>query len=409
MRKLVALLLLLAFSLAPGGCSAVSPETAEPAAYVSGQAAEPGLLIPEKGTGRLIENEEARRLNAAQKRLLTDYMNACYESLAALELCDLTPLFAGTCRENAAVSNLLLSYQIAVRKMQNEDLSLSAYRYTLTCTEIEEDEEGRIRIMAMEDSTQNFTAWPGVDAQRFDAWHAFVLTEEEGRWCIADHQDSFAYVMDESNPLPETLSEAALNAYEEALLAEARHFTAQKTQTVTRAEDALTVAHAYDRTAAVAYAERYYASRNPAWPDYSVAGGNCQNFVSQSLLAGGIPMDTQGEAVWHYSGPGLGASGRSTSWAGVRSFYDYAAGNTGFGLAAAADEPFFSGAPGDVILMGPGSELRHAVIIVGLLQNTQGQTVDYLINSNTANLRHFPAAAYPYPHQVLIHILGWNE
>ena len=37
MRKLVALLLLLAFSLAPGGCSAVSPETAEPAAYVSGQ------------------------------------------------------------------------------------------------------------------------------------------------------------------------------------------------------------------------------------------------------------------------------------------------------------------------------------------------------------------------------------
>lgn len=54
-----------------------------------------GLLIPEKGTGRLIENEEARRLNAAQKRLLTDYMNACYESLAALELCDLTPLFAG--------------------------------------------------------------------------------------------------------------------------------------------------------------------------------------------------------------------------------------------------------------------------------------------------------------------------
>ena len=131
--------------------------------------------------------------------------------------------------------------------MQNEDLSLSAYRYTLTCTEIEEDEEGRIRIMAMEDSTQNFTAWPGVDAQRFDAWHAFVLTEEEGRWCIADHQDSFAYVMDESNPLPETLSEAALNAYEEALLAEARHFTAQKTQTVTRAEDALTAAHAYDR------------------------------------------------------------------------------------------------------------------------------------------------------------------
>ena len=52
--------------------------------------------------------------------------------------------------------------------------------------------------------------------------------------------------------------------------------------------------YAYDRQAAAAYADRYVDERNDAWPDYAGSGGNCQNFASQVLLAGGIPMDIYG-------------------------------------------------------------------------------------------------------------------
>ncbi|MCW2276844.1 amidase domain-containing protein [Heliophilum fasciatum] len=51
----------------------------------------------------------------------------------------------------------------------------------------------------------------------------------------------------------------------------------------------------YDRDAAVAYANRYYQNHNPAYPDFDDQpweGGNCANFISQCLYAGGMPWIT---------------------------------------------------------------------------------------------------------------------
>lgn len=49
----------------------------------------------------------------------------------------------------------------------------------------------------------------------------------------------------------------------------------------------------YDRQAAVAYALRHWDAPNPAFADMSTqgGGGDCTNFTSQALLAGGWPMD----------------------------------------------------------------------------------------------------------------------
>ena len=38
-----------------------------------------------------------------------------------------------------------------------------------------------------------------------------------------------------------------------------------------------------------------------------------------------------------------------------------------------------------------------------------GETVDYLVDSNTADLRNFPVSAYAYTSQLLIRIHGWND
>ena len=47
---------------------------------------------------------------------------------------------------------------------------------------------------------------------------------------------------------------------------------------------------AYNRAAAATYADTYWQSYNPAWPSFARKGGDCTNFVSQALYAGGIAM-----------------------------------------------------------------------------------------------------------------------
>ena len=55
----------------------------------------------------------------------------------------------------------------------------------------------------------------------------------------------------------------------------------------------------YDRTAAVEYAEKWYRSANtPQYESFVGNGGDCANFVSQCLIAGGLNMTRN----WHSIG-----------------------------------------------------------------------------------------------------------
>jgi len=59
----------------------------------------------------------------------------------------------------------------------------------------------------------------------------------------------------------------------------------------------------YNGAAAAAYADTYWQTYNPAWPSFASQGGDCANFVSQALYAGGIAMRTSppysGNAAWY--------------------------------------------------------------------------------------------------------------
>ncbi len=46
----------------------------------------------------------------------------------------------------------------------------------------------------------------------------------------------------------------------------------------------------YNRSAAVGYAYRWYNLRNPHYQDFTSSGGDCANFVSQCLIAGGLSL-----------------------------------------------------------------------------------------------------------------------
>ncbi|UFQ14210.1 MULTISPECIES: amidase domain-containing protein [Streptomyces] len=71
----------------------------------------------------------------------------------------------------------------------------------------------------------------------------------------------------------------------------------------------------YDYAAMARYAEKYWYSYNRAYRKFNGAGGDCTNFVSQALQAGGwkpVPGSAQDYRNWWY-----GSTSQSTSWVGV--------------------------------------------------------------------------------------------
>ena len=78
----------------------------------------------------------------------------------------------------------------------------------------------------------------------------------------------------------------------------------------------------YNRERAVEYARKWALSRNPLFFDFTGGGGNCTNFVSQSILAGTLNMNPTPTFGWYYTS----IDDRSPSWTGVREFYEFVCG-----------------------------------------------------------------------------------
>lgn len=385
----------------------VTAETVETTAVVA-EPADSGM----RGSGEILYASEVQPLSEEQEQLILDYMNLYFASLEDFEPQEeIAALFSD--EEQAALADSAIDFQIGLRQMQDADYTLASWSYSLTLNEITQEEDGSLHILARENNIQNFNQNPEIASERYGGYHLFELEQMEGSWKIRSHMMFDAvYMMLWSEGGGE---EAALR-YAEAVpeyLRLAQEQLQEREADREREPGELQAQYAYDRQAAAAYADRYVDERNDAWPDYAGSGGNCQNFASQVLLAGGIPMDIYGDAVWKWYSDEVsnspGAQGRSSSWTGVNQFVEYAAANTGYGLVAETEAPYFSGEPGDLLHMGIDGDWGHTVVIASAVTNGQGEVVDYLVDSNTGNLRNYPASLYGYPEIILTRIGGWNE
>lgn len=87
----------------------------------------------------------------------------------------------------------------------------------------------------------------------------------------------------------------------------------------------------YDSSRAVDYAMDYYEDYNPDYPDWGPEGGDCANFVSQCLYAGGQCMigipGTDEEAQdwdnWFSEGFKRNTKKVSSTWRGANAFKSY--------------------------------------------------------------------------------------
>lgn len=396
------------------GCARASAPEADSLTVIphdAVQAAAPESAAP-TGNGTVELALEEGTLTEEQTALLQQFMDGWYQALARLQMpAKLDALFTDPQAARNALAGL--EFQLGLRTMtEGADYSLLSWEYRLRCTAVRQEADGSVTVQAEEDNTQVFAQTPAAESRQYGVYHSFTLEPGEDGWRIAGHSSFDALYL---TVIRRGGWEDLESRYASAVPAFLEENRAQAAQRSAQRQDALLppAAHPYDRQAALDYARRHVAARNPDWDDYGGMGGNCQNYVSQCLYAGGIPMDTAGDAVWKWYGGTVAndntAGGRSSSWSGVDEFLHYAGSNSGRGLAALPGAPYLTGQPGDLIQMGENGSWRHVVIISQTVADDAGRTIDYLVCSNTSNLENWPASLYGYPEQMLTRVAGWND
>lgn len=152
----------------------------------------------------------------------------------------------------------------------------------------------------------------------------------------------------------------------------------------------------YDRGRAYEYAERWALSRNPLFFDYTGIGGNCTNFVSQALFAGGCVMNFTPIYGWYYLSP----NERTASWTGVDYFRDFLVENRGEGPFAREVGPDGLNI-GDVIQLGRQDVgYYHTLLVVGYASD------GYLVAAQSDDAFDRPLSSYQYDFARYLHIEG---
>lgn len=152
----------------------------------------------------------------------------------------------------------------------------------------------------------------------------------------------------------------------------------------------------YQRDKAVEYAEEWALTRNPMYYDFEGIGGNCTNFASQCVYAGGGVMNYTPTYGWYY----INSGNRSPSWTGVEYFYRFMIDNQSVGPYADETEVRLA-EPGDILQLGDNrGNYYHSLVV---LRNT-GDEIYIAANTNDALYR--PLSSYSFSNIRCIHFLG---
>lgn len=149
----------------------------------------------------------------------------------------------------------------------------------------------------------------------------------------------------------------------------------------------------YNRQAAAAYAEKWALSRNPVYFNFDTLGGDCTNFASQCLRAGGCPMNYTKDIGWYYTSPG----DRAAAWTGASHLHRFLTQNQGTGPKAVYTSLSLL-EPGDLIQLHNGKAYYHTLVVVGFHEKSP------LICAHTDDSYRRPLYTYTYMSATGLHI-----
>ncbi|MBR3250171.1 MAG: amidase domain-containing protein [Erysipelotrichaceae bacterium] len=365
-------------------------------------------VMPDSFLGKL---DDSHNVPEAVMKVIIDYMDAYYKSLYTLETVDTSVLFSNEMM--ADITDKAMRIVIDYRKMFDFDFSLNKAHYDLKVLNYEKQGD-TYKVSVFEDDYFSFAFLNGLESSAYDIDSYFTIIEKDGEYriqdlvkyqgyylCLYEGSENIADVERKYDYFQKELKD--MFAYNEEVLkvkAFSKPYSSTKTFRIP-----------YDRDAAVAYADKYYHERNREWYNFTDEGGNCQNYASQSLLAGGMEMDYSGDLQWkcyvedpeyepEINGEEI-KQGRTRSWVGVDYFYNYALNNEGNGLVTDVNANLYYAQPGDLIIVGNGS-LSHTMIVSKVVDG------HILVHSNSIDMKDYPLEGFTYLNVVLIKILGCN-
>lgn len=380
---------------------------------------QPGLSFGSKtsyASAKITDNTGL--LNSRQISVLEDYATIYAQILHKMAPQDVSHLYVDPDSRHCVLNNTALKVLTTVRSMRDIDLTLEYADVEYVVNGVESNGK-TVKVTIVENNTQKFRhlSQPSLNA---NINHIFVLAQQDDKWLIKSHEHEEDFYL------------LAAQGWEDAK-GDTTHLRGQKTYDLIVADARENLADlsqfqqgkildlkvkdtSYDRDAAVAYAQQWWNTRNYTgnYLAYDDFGGNCQNFASQCIHAGGIDMDYTGvhDVQWKFYDENLNnkstARGRSYSWTGVDMFYTYAVNNYSDGLVTLTDIDYSYAQKGDIIHVGAYYEWRHALLVTDVLKNADGTLQDIIVASNTADRWNYPLSAYIYTGARLIHILGQN-
>lgn len=181
-------------------------------------------------------------------------------------------------------------------------------------------------------------------------------------------KDNYNYLKKSEDKVNFKCVDSYIEAYEIVLLD--KNLPDEKQRAETDYKSALKSSSSYSPSDAVDYAETYYKNYNSNYPDWSEYGGDCANFVSQCLYAGGKSMKN-GSATdfskWFSSGNSTNRDNVSSTWRGADAFKHYWKVNASkYKKFTSFDGAFDYGWRGDAVsLLSSNGRAVHTLIIVG--------------------------------------------
>ena len=145
----------------------------------------------------------------------------------------------------------------------------------------------------------------------------------------------------------------------------------------------------------IAYARKWAYGRNPEFYSFDYLGGDCTNFISQCLYAGGAVMNYTKDTGWYY----ISLNNRAAAWTGVEFLYRFLVKNKSVGPFG-YETALYNAAVGDIIQLGNAQRFYHSLLVI----SRQSGIIYVAAHTNDTYGR--PLYLYGYERARCIHIEG---
>jgi len=161
----------------------------------------------------------------------------------------------------------------------------------------------------------------------------------------------------------------------------------------------------FDKESAVKYALCWALDRNPNFLNFDDLGGDCTNYISQILLAGGCKMDMTPVLGWYY----VNGNDKSPSWTGVEQFYKYVTGDKDFGIAA-KEIRLDEAEAGDIVQLSfNGKTFQHTPFITEVNRDADDMYEQIKVCAHSFDSKNRSLNTYQWRKIRFIRILGYIE